>query len=78
MKIMPCSRDAVLVLEELLGKDLDGEVPLELRVARPVDLAHAPRAERGENLVLAQSHARGEAHLNVPTQMSLSVTFRRK
>jgi hypothetical protein len=42
--------DAVLVLEELFRQDLDGDVPLELRVAGPVDLPHPPRAERGENL----------------------------
>jgi len=52
--------DAVLVLEELLGQDLDGHVALELRVPDPVDLSHSPRTERGEDLPGTETGAGGE------------------
>ncbi len=54
--------DPVLVLEELLGEDLDRHVPLELRVAGPVNLPHSPRAERGEDLPGTETGAGGERH----------------
>ena len=52
--------DAVLVLEELLRQDLDGDVPLELRIAGPIDLSHAPGTERGEDLVRSEAGAGGD------------------
>ena len=42
---------------ELLGQDLDGHLAAEPRVPRAVDLPHAARAERGDDLVGAQSGA---------------------
>ena len=50
------------ILREPFGKDLDGDVAVELRVAGAVDLAHAAGAERGKDLVGAESRAGGERH----------------
>ena len=43
-------------------QDLDRDLAIERRVARAVDLAHAARAERGDDLVLSERCAAGEAH----------------
>ena len=41
----------------VLGQDLDRDRAIEPRVARLVDLAHAARAEGGEDLVRAEAGA---------------------
>ena len=41
---------------ELLGQELDGEVAVEVVVARAPDLSHPPCAEAGKKLVLAETH----------------------
>src|SRR5262245_22134834 len=43
---------------EMRGKHLDRDVPVELEVPGPVDLAHAARAQAAEDLVGAQSRLR--------------------
>ena len=43
-------------------KDLDGDQPIEARVARAVDLAHATRTQRSEDLVGAEPSAGVERH----------------
>jgi hypothetical protein len=45
----------------MLGEHLDGDRPVQPRVARLVDLAHAARSERSENLVRAERRAGGQA-----------------
>ena len=40
------SREAIGIVGERLGQDLDRDVALQLRIARAIDLAHAARAER--------------------------------
>jgi hypothetical protein len=47
---------------ELLRQDFDGDGPIEPRVARAIDLAHAPGADRRENLVRAEAGAWLERH----------------
>jgi hypothetical protein len=56
------ARDALLVLEELVWQDFDRNLASELRVLRPIDLSHPARAERREDLVQAETGARGERH----------------
>ena len=46
---------ALRVLGELRGQHLDGHLPPQPRVPGPVHLAHAPRAEGGENFVRAEA-----------------------
>ena len=47
-----------------LGKNLDRDVPIELRVPRPVHLTHPARAEGRKDLVGAQAGAGRECHRN--------------
>ncbi len=47
-------RERVGVRGQLRREDFDGDLPVELRVARAVDLAHPARAERREDLVGAE------------------------
>jgi len=50
---------------ERTGEDLDGDGSIEPRVARTVDFAHAPGAERGDDLVRTKTHAWFERHVDV-------------
>ena len=54
------------VRSERSAQDLDGDGPVEPRVARLVDFAHAPRAERREDLVGAEARATGQGHESAP------------
>ena len=47
------------------GDDLDGDEPIEARIARAVDLAHAALAERIDDLVRSEPGAAGEHHSTV-------------
>ncbi len=49
-------------LVELGGEHFDRDVASELCVTSPVDLAHAARANRGDNLVPAEADAWRERH----------------
>ena len=51
-------RERVGIGGDGFGEDLDRDVAVELRVPRPVDLAHAARAERREDLVGAEAGTR--------------------
>ena len=51
------AREALPVLGEGRGQDLDRDVALELGVGRAVDLAHAALAELGGDLVGAEAGA---------------------
>jgi hypothetical protein len=48
------------------GHDLECDVPPEARVTRPIDLAHSPGADRGQDLVGAEPAARDELHEKTP------------
>src|SRR5205085_9581127 len=50
------------VLRERRRQDLDRDVPLELRVASPVDLAHPAGADRREDLVGSELRRGGQGH----------------
>jgi hypothetical protein len=43
-------------------QDLDRDVTIQLRVMRPVDLAHATSANQRDNLVWAEASAGSESH----------------
>src|SRR5262245_6469044 len=47
--------DAFRIGGDRLGEDFDGDVPIELRVARAIDLAHAAAAKSIEDFVRAKS-----------------------
>ena len=46
----------------MVGQHLDGDRPIQARVPRPIDLAHAARAEGGVDLVGAEGGAGRERH----------------
>jgi hypothetical protein len=56
------ARHALGIMAEPVGDDLDRDVAAELRVARAIDLAHAPGANKREDLVGAKACAGGKAH----------------
>jgi hypothetical protein len=43
------------VRDKLFPQHLDGHIPAELVVLRPIDFAHSARAEQGSDLVGAES-----------------------
>jgi hypothetical protein len=47
---------------ELARQDLDGDDSIQSRIAGPVDFAHPPRAERGQDLEGAEAGAGIEPH----------------
>ena len=67
-------REPVRVGRERLGQDLDGDVAIELRVARPIHFAHPAGAEGGEDLVRAEARASGQGH---ESRLILVVALRR-
>ena len=48
---------------ERLGENLDRDDAIESRVARAIHLAHATRAEGGEDFVRAEASACGQGHV---------------
>ena len=55
-------RKAVRVLRHNFREDFYGHVPIQLRVARSVHLAHSARAERGDHFVWTDTGTRAELH----------------
>src|SRR5438132_3421373 len=56
------SCEAVSVLRESLGQDLDRHLTPESRVRRPIHLSHAAGANGGDDLVRADARAVAERH----------------
>ena len=56
------SREALRVVREGVGQDLEGDITTELRIACTIDLAHAAHAESGLNFVWAKTRSRNERH----------------
>jgi hypothetical protein len=61
------TRERIGVSGERLGKNLDRDIPAELRVFRPVDFAHPARSERRKDLVGTEPGAGGETHFTPST-----------
>ena len=47
---------------ELLLRNFDGDFAIEARVARAIHFAHAPGAERRQDLIRSQAIAGGQGH----------------
>lgn len=54
------SRQSIRIVRQCIGEDLDGDVALQPRVARAVDLAHSARANERGDLVRAEPCAGGQ------------------
>ena len=50
---------------ELRGQNLDGNVPLQPRLSRAIDLTHAAGANGGHDLVRADASPRSQHHRQV-------------
>ena len=55
-------RERGRILRQPFGQDLDRDVAIQLRVAGAVDLAHAARAERGNDFVRTELGTGRERH----------------
>jgi hypothetical protein len=55
-------REAVGVVRHLREQDLDRDLAMQVRIARPIDFAHAPGAQQGNDFVRAETSAGGERH----------------
>ena len=55
------ARQALGIVRERLGQDLDRDVAVQLRIARAIDLSHAPFADRRGDFVDAETRAWGES-----------------
>ena len=54
------SRQAVRIMRERLGQDLDRDVAIELRIAHAIDLSHPPFTDLGCHFVDAEPGTGGE------------------
>jgi hypothetical protein len=45
------ARNTIAVMRNDVGQDLDGDITVELRVPRAIDLTHPACPERGDNFV---------------------------
>jgi hypothetical protein len=57
------SRQPLIIICDIVGQHFDGDVALQIRVARAIHLAHAARTEQRHHLVRAYSLARGKGHV---------------
>ena len=63
------------VVCDLGWQHLDRHLAVELHVARPVHLAHTARADRSENLVVAEAGSRRQRHLPSSAVRRLNTGF---
>jgi hypothetical protein len=56
------AHQAIGIGREQLGQDLDGDIAVEVRIARAIDLAHAARAEGGDEFMGAKTGAAAQRH----------------
>ena len=61
-RFAPEPREPIGIGGDGVRQALDGDVPLEARVARAVHLAHSTGADGGKNLVGAESGPGGQSH----------------
>jgi len=60
------------IARDFRRKDLDRDGAIEPRVPRAIDLAHAAAAQRGEDLVGAESSAGSQGHVKLRTSWTRS------
>lgn len=56
------AQETVTVVRNGVGQDLQRDVAAEVRVSRPVHLAHAAGPQQADDLVDAEARARTERH----------------
>ena len=68
------SRQAVSVMREGVGQDLDRDIPIQLDVASAKDLAHAALADLRGDVVDAKTCAEGETQTTGSIAVSVART----
>jgi hypothetical protein len=63
MRLAREPREALRIVRQLLGKNLEGNLAVQLRVAGAIHLAHASRTDEGNDFVGAEPGARLEGHV---------------
>ena len=58
--LKPCQ--PLRVRRERFGEDLERHLPLELRISRLIDLAHAALADEGGHVVMPEAGADFQGH----------------
>jgi hypothetical protein len=56
------AHEAIKIRCRPFGQDFEGDLPIQLRVARPIHLAHASGPEAGEDLVRADASSDRKGH----------------
>ena len=56
------ARQSLRVVGEDVRENFDRDVTVQLRVARPIDLAHAAGPEGGQDFVRAEAGSGGQGH----------------
>ena len=63
LRLLDKAATAVRVGHPVSGQHLDGHFTAQARVAGPIHLAHAPRADEGEDFVRAKARTRLQGHV---------------
>src|SRR5258705_12758813 len=58
------AREPLGIAGKEIGEGFDRDVAIQFCVARPIHLAHAADADRGEDLIRAEASSCGEAHVS--------------
>ena len=58
------TRQAVRIVADALGQDFQGDVAIQAKVPRPVDLAHSPFAKKAGHFVAADAGAGLDRQMN--------------
>jgi hypothetical protein len=62
LRFSPEPSESIRIERERIRQHLERHVTIQLRVTRPVDLAHATSANQRDNLVWAEASAGSESH----------------
>ena len=65
-------------VQELAREQLDGDRPIEPRIACPIHFAHPPGTERRQDLERAKTGAGRESHRIGSTRGSIAISFNRE
>ena len=57
------AREPIRIRRDGFGQDLQRDIPLQSRIARAIDLAHAARAQGGLDFIRPESSAGTEGHV---------------
>ena len=56
------SRQTIVIRDEIVGKNFDGDITSDANVTRAINLPHAARPDQRDDLIAAEVRAGGEGH----------------